>query len=106
MNDRIGPVFAALADPTRRSIVETILAEGSTSVPALESQLPISRQAVAKHLLKLDRAGVVERAAGEGREVRYQLRPNALVPAAAWLNQAEEAWDHRLRRLKQAVEGS
>lgn len=104
MNDGIGPVFAALADPTRRSIVEAILAEGSTSAPALESQLPISRQAVAKHLLKLDQAGLVERAPGEGREVRYRLRPSALAPATAWLNQAEEAWEQRLRRLKRSVE--
>ena len=81
MSDTIGPVFAALADPTRRHVVETLVRDGSTSVPALSSALPISRQAIAKHLAALgdagsDRAG----ARGTGREVRYRLRAGALRP--------------------------
>jgi DNA-binding transcriptional ArsR family regulator len=99
-----GPIFAALADPTRRLIVETFLREGSTSVPALTSALPITRQAIAKHLATLDAAGLVERAPGTGREVRYRLRPGALGPAASWLRETETAWDERLPRLKRAVE--
>ena len=62
MSDALGPVFAALADPTRRHVVETLLREGSTSVPALTAALPMTRQAVAKHLAALDEAGLVERA--------------------------------------------
>jgi hypothetical protein len=50
VSDAIGPVLAALADPTRRHVVETLLREGSTSVPALTASLPMTRQAVAKHL--------------------------------------------------------
>ncbi|MGB2710479.1 MAG: helix-turn-helix domain-containing protein, partial [Conexibacter sp.] len=50
MSDAVGPVFAALADPTRRRMVEALLHDGTTSVPALASTLPITRQAVAKHL--------------------------------------------------------
>lgn len=100
----MGSVFAALADPTRRRMVETLLRDGSTSVPALTAVLPISRQAVAKHLATLDDAGLVERSPGAGREVRYQLREGALDPAATWLRDAEVAWDDRLGRLKGAVE--
>jgi DNA-binding transcriptional ArsR family regulator len=103
--DPVGPVFAALADPTRRWIVETLTREGRTSVPALTAALPITRQAVAKHLATLDDAGLVERAPGAGgREVSYRLRPGALSPAASWLRDAEAAWDGRLTRLKQSVE--
>ncbi|HTD08183.1 MAG TPA: metalloregulator ArsR/SmtB family transcription factor [Solirubrobacteraceae bacterium] len=104
MSDTVGSVFAALADPTRRLMVEELLRDGTTSVPALSARLPITRQAVAKHLSALDNAGLVERAAAPGREVRYRLRAGALAPAAAWLAQAEAAWDGRLARLKDAVE--
>jgi DNA-binding transcriptional ArsR family regulator len=104
LTDDVGAVFAALADPTRRRMVETLLAEGSTSVPALTAALPITRQAVAKHLATLDGAGLIERAPAGGRQVRYRLRPGALSPAADWLRDAEAAWDGRLARLKSAVE--
>ena len=97
-------MFAALADPTRRWVLETVLREGATSAPALGSSLSISRQAVAKHLAVLDEAGLLERAPQHGREVHYRLRPNALSSASAWLREAEAAWDGRLGRLKQAVE--
>lgn len=103
--DPIGPVFAALADPTRRHVVETLVRDGSTSVPALTSALPISRQAIAKHLAALGDAGLIERApAGGGREVRYRLRPGALAPASEWLDETAAAWDTRLTRLKTSVE--
>jgi DNA-binding transcriptional ArsR family regulator len=104
VSDSVGPVFAALADPTRRRVVETLLRDGVTSVPSLASVLPISRQAVAKHLATLDHAGLLERAPASGREVRYQLRGEALAPATAWLRNAETAWEQRLTRLKGAVE--
>lgn len=100
----VGPVFAALADPTRRLMVEALLRDGSTSVPALTDALPISRQAIAKHLATLDDAGLVERAPAAGREVRYRLRAGALSEAGAWLRETEAAWDGRLGRLKDAVE--
>ncbi|MCW2989651.1 MAG: transcriptional regulator [Solirubrobacterales bacterium] len=98
-------VFFALADPTRRQVVETLLQEGDTSVPVLTGRLPMTRQAVAKHLAALGEAGLVERSPGKGREVRYALRPGALDDAAAWIGEAERAWDRRLARLKRAVEG-
>lgn len=85
-------------------MVETLLREGSTSVPTLTAVLPITRQAIAKHLATLDDAGLIERSPAAGREVRYRLREGALDPAAAWLRDAEVAWDERLGQLKGAVE--
>ncbi len=85
-------------------MLETLLREGSTSVPSLTASLPITRQAIAKHLSTLDHAGLVERAPGAGREVLYRLRPHALAPAGEWLREAEAAWEGRLARLKDAVE--
>jgi len=102
--DRIGLVFAALADPTRRAMIEALLREGVTSVPRLTAELPITRQAVAKHLSTLDCAGLVERAPAGGREVRYRLRDGALTSAGTWLAEAEAAWGGRLARLKDVVE--
>jgi ArsR family transcriptional regulator, cadmium/lead-responsive transcriptional repressor len=104
LSDDVGPVFAALADPTRRAMIESLLREGTTSVPALTAELPITRQAVAKHLATLDHAGLVERAPATGREVRYRLREGALLSASAWLSETESAWEGRLARLKDAVE--
>ncbi len=104
MSDPLGSVFAALSDPTRRVMLEQLVADGSISVPELAGRLPISRQAVAKHLASLDNAGLVERMPGEGREVRYRLRPRALSNASAWLQRTEGAWDTRIDRLKKALE--
>jgi len=97
-------VFGALSDPTRRHMVQALLRDGTTSVPALSAELPISRQAVAKHLTALDQAGLIERAEITGREVHFRLRPRALAPAVAWISDADAAWTRRLGRLKEAVE--
>jgi len=85
-------------------MIEALLREGTTSVPRLTVELPITRQAVAKRLATLDHAGLVERAPAGGREVRYRLRDGALVSASAWLAETESAWERRLARLKGAVE--
>lgn len=106
MTDQLGMVFGALADPTRRQMLDTLMRQGSTSVPALTAELPITRQAVAKHLSTLAGAGLVEREVGVfGREVHYRLRPGALEPAASWIREADAAWTGRLDRLKRSVEG-
>jgi DNA-binding transcriptional ArsR family regulator len=97
-------IFGALSDPTRRAMLETLMARGSTSVPALSSELPISRQAVAKHVQVLDDAGLIERAEVTGREVHYRLAPRALHPAMDWMSNADAAWSGRLDRLKRAAE--
>ncbi len=104
MSEDIGAVFAALSDPTRRWMLEALMREGTTSVPSLSAALPISRQAVAKHVAALDEAGLLEREPGAGREVRYRLRAGALQSAGEWLRDAQAAWDERLGRLKTVVE--
>jgi DNA-binding transcriptional ArsR family regulator len=105
MSDQLGLVFGALSDPTRRQMLGTLMRDGSTSVPALTAQLPITRQAVAKHLAALSGAGLVEReTVSEGREVRYRLTPDALAPAASWIQEADAAWAGRLGRLKSSLE--
>jgi DNA-binding transcriptional ArsR family regulator len=104
LSDQLGIVFGALADPTRRLMLGTLLRDGATSVPVLRAELPITRQAIAKHLAVLADAGLIERRSGVGREVHYQLRPGALTPATAWLQEADSAWGRRLERLKAAVE--
>jgi DNA-binding transcriptional ArsR family regulator len=105
-DDAVGPVFAALADPTRRLMIQALLRDGTTSVPVLSAELPITRQAIAKHLATLDDAGLVEREPASGREVRYRLREGALESANAWLAGTEAAWEGRLGRLKRSVERS
>ncbi len=102
MSHDVGPVFAALADPTRRWMVEHLLREGSTSVPALTSALPITRQAVAKHLDSLRDAGLVasERV---GRDVRFSFDPAPLDGAVAWITAVGAKWDDRLASLEKRL---
>ena len=98
MNEDVGAVFAALADATRRTMLHELVREGSTTVPALTAMLPISRQAVAKHLSQLSAAGLV-RGRREGRETRYTVTPAPLEDAVAWIVQTGSEWDDRLARL-------
>jgi DNA-binding transcriptional ArsR family regulator len=81
---RTDELFTALADPTRREIVEALARQGSATATQLAADLPISRQAVAKHLTHLHRAELVtpER---RGRETRYRLTPSPLSEAIDWL---------------------
>jgi len=104
LSDRLDSVFGALADPTRRAVVETLLRDGTTTVPELARALPITRQAVAKHLTALGDAGLVERAPSPTRPIRYRLTDDGLGPAAAWIEATAAAWDTRLARLKRSLE--
>ena len=90
-------VFAALADPTRRAVIGR-LAQEPLSASALAGELPVSRQAVAKHLATLDRAGLV-RSHREGREQLYRLDPAPLADAMEWMASVGARWDDRLARL-------
>jgi DNA-binding transcriptional ArsR family regulator len=101
--DPVGAVFSALADPTRRHVVETLAGSaGSVTPTSLAAELPISRQAVAKHLAALDHAGLVE-SARAGREVRYTLTPEGLAAAAQWIAGVGAEWDTRLARLARVL---
>ena len=72
----LGAVFAALADPTRRQVVRSLAREQAVTASGLAGELPMTRQAVAKHLAALERAGLVT-PRREGRETRYRLTPGA-----------------------------
>lgn len=93
----VDAVFAALADPTRRAVIGR-LAQEPLSASALAGELPVTRQAVAKHLAALDRAGLVA-ARREGRETRYRLTPEPMGEAMAWMAGVGARWDERLARL-------
>ena len=93
----VDAVFAALSDPTRRAVIGR-LAQEPASASRLAGELPVSRQAVAKHLAALDRAGLVA-ARREGRETRYTLDPAPLGEAMAWMASVGAQWDERLARL-------
>jgi DNA-binding transcriptional ArsR family regulator len=92
-------VFAALADPTRRSILRAVAERGPVTATALSDELPISRQAVAKHLGLLRHAGLVV-ANRAGRETRFVAAGGPLGDLAAWAEQAGRRWDDRLDRLR------
>lgn len=98
-----GEILAALADPTRRQLLAELATRGAATATALAEQLPITRQAVVKHLAVLSRAGLV---AGrrEGREVRYVARPEGLATTARWMAGLAAEWDSRLRDIKRIAE--
>ncbi len=100
--EQLGAVFAALADPTRRSVVRSLAREPALTASGLAGELPISRQAVTKHLAALRRAGLVE-PRREGRETRYSLTPEPLGEAMAWMAAVGARWDERLARLAEAA---
>jgi DNA-binding transcriptional ArsR family regulator len=96
---RAGRVFEALADPTRRAVLRRVAEDGPRTATELAASLPISRQAVAKHLGVLHEAGLVL-PAREGRELRFTARLEPLADTQAWLAATGAAWDRRLARLE------
>jgi len=94
-----GPVFAALADPTRRAVLTAVAARGSATATELVEDVPVTRQAVAKHLQLLADAGLVA-SARSGREQRYRVTPAPFTDAVAWMTDVGAAWDQRLARLQ------
>ena len=95
--DPAGAVFDALADPMRRRLLQTISTSPSTATE-LAGELPISRQAVAKHLTALSQAGLLQRERS-GRDVRYHVTPAPLSEAVSWMADVGGQWDERLSRL-------
>ncbi len=96
--DRAGAVFGALSDPTRRALLQTIAEQPAATATKLASELPISRQAVLKHLAALADAGLVDRERA-GREVRYKVTPEPLSDAVSWMADVGGQWDARLASL-------
>lgn len=96
-------VFTALADPTRRQLMSWLATRPSTATE-LSGRLPITRQAIAKHLAVLDEARLIARER-QGREVRYRLEAERLGAVTAFVNAVSARWEARLTRLKAYVEG-
>jgi len=92
-------VFSALADPTRRFVLETLAKRGDATATELAAELPVTRQAVSKHLAALGEAGLVD-ARRAGRETRYRLTPEPLGDAVGWL---ERIWEERLDALRRQL---
>ncbi len=96
-------VFAALADPTRRQIIEMLTSGGAGTATGLAGDLAISRQAVAKHLQLLQDAGLA-RSERIGRETRFESQPQALAEVTNWVASVENDWTTRLGLLQSALD--
>jgi len=101
---QVDNVLAALADPMRRRVLDLVAANGPVSASALATELPVSRQAIVKHLAVLERAELVasERA---GRENNFSVRSDALDATATWMASLAAQWDRRLAAIKKIAEG-
>jgi DNA-binding transcriptional ArsR family regulator len=102
--DHAGAVFGALSDPTRRRLLAAIADRPTATATELASELPISRQAVIKHLSALADAGLVDRRR-TGREVHYRVTPAPLSDAVTWMAEVGGQWDERLAALGRQVGG-
>lgn len=100
--DPVDAVFGALADRTRRELFRQVVARAPVTATELADDLPISRQAVAKHLGVLRDAGLVE-VERAGREARFAARTERLDPVARWVEETGRAWTSRLDRLGRRV---
>jgi DNA-binding transcriptional ArsR family regulator len=98
-------VLAALADPTRRRILDGLSAAGGGTATTLAQNLPVTRQAVVKHLTVLHQAGLVV-ARKAGREVRYSVAPGPLETTSRWMSELASEWDRPLQAVKRLAESS
>ena len=101
--DDIEPVLAALADPTRRRVLDAVASHGEATATMIAAELPVSRQAVGMDLGVLDQAGLVT-GRKTGREMRYAARLEPLADAARWMDAVAAEWDARLARIKRLAE--
>ncbi len=100
--DPAGAVFGALSDPTRRSLLASIAERQGSTASELAAALPISRQAVVKHLGALADAGLLDRERA-GREVRFRVTPAPLSDAVSWMADVGAQWDERLATLSRGL---
>jgi DNA-binding transcriptional ArsR family regulator len=96
-------LWSAVGEPTRRRMLDLLLADGSGTATSLSARLPVTRQAVAKHLVVLDRTGLVHGVTA-GREKQYRVDSAQLARAVAQLAEVGATWDRRLRRIKEIAE--
>jgi DNA-binding transcriptional ArsR family regulator len=98
-------LWSAIADPSRRRVLDLIVRAGEASASWLADQVPFSRQAVSKHLVVLERAGLIRRRK-QGREVLYQADADRLDEAARAMAEVASQWDRRLDNIKRLAEGA
>lgn len=98
-------LWSAIADPSRRRILDLLVQTGEASASALAMKVPFTRQAVMKHLAVLEESGLVTRQR-TGREVRYRVDPDRLGEATQVMSEVASAWDGRLRVIKQLAEAA
>ena len=96
-------VWLAVADPSRRSLLELLINKGDATASGLASEVPFSRQAVAKHLAVLEKAQLVS-SRRQGREVIFSVRPSEIDSAAQMMVSVGNSWDARLRSIKRIAE--
>lgn len=96
-------LWSAIGDPMRRRMLDLLLADAAATATTLSDRLPVTRQAVAKHLGVLDRAGLVH-VTPAGREMHYRVDDAQLARAAAQLAEVGSTWDARLRSIKRVAE--
>ena len=99
-------VFTALADPSRRAILAALAADGPATATDLATRLPITRQAIAKHLALLAEAGLVAAEPGERRRVRYRLRSAPMQVAQQFLAALARDWDSQLESLQDHLDAA
>jgi DNA-binding transcriptional ArsR family regulator len=99
-------VFSTLADPTRRAILAALAADGPATATDLADRLPVTRQAIAKHLALLAEAGLVTAEQGERRRVRYRLRSAPMQVAQQFLAALARDWDRPLEALTKHLDAS
>jgi DNA-binding transcriptional ArsR family regulator len=98
-------LWAAVGDPTRRRLLDALLKLGEATATTLAGELPVTRQAVAKHLAVLGRAGLVD-GRRDGREVLYAVRPDRLDEVSRAMARVAAGWDQRLAAIKRLAESA
>lgn len=98
-------LWSAVADPSRRRVLDLLVANGEASASWLAERVPFSRQAVSKHLVVLGEAGLVSRRK-QGREVLYQVEADRLDQAARAMAEVAAQWDRRLAAIKRLAEAA
>ena len=101
--DPTDAIFTALADATRRRVIRALSEQGPATATGLAANLPVTRQAVTKHLRVLENTGLV-RHEKRGREVLYELDPERLQDARAFIDTVSARWDRAIERLRRLVE--
>lgn len=98
-------LWSAIADPSRRRVLDLLVADGESTASSLAEQVPFTRQAVIKHLVVLEQTGLVTRQR-EGREVRFRVVPGRLNDAAHAMADQAHLWDQRLQAIKHLAEAA